>query len=70
MDKTTGLPISTPHRTYEGIKSTPKVTFSWTTTNLVFEAMDVNLHALEDCRMISWLGRQNFVELCINNTGG
>ena len=51
------------------IKLAPKARHSWTTTNLVSEALDVNLHILEDECMISWLGRGKFVELC-NGTNG
>lgn len=51
-------------------KITPKISLPWTTTNLVPKAIRVNLHVLEDDRIISWLGRQKFVELCIHVTSG
>ena len=50
--------------------SAPKVTLSWTSAKLVPEALEVNLHVLEDDRMISWLGRDKFVHLCIHGTSG
>ena len=70
MATCTDLPISDPPRQVEAIRPTPKVTLSWTTAKLVPEALEVNLHVLEDERMIAWLGREKFVELCIHGTSG
>ena len=70
MSTSAELPLSVLRRNSEGSKSTPKVTLIWTTINLVHEALRVNLHVLEDDRMISWLGRKKLVDLCIYGTSG
>lgn len=64
----TKLLISTPHCIVEFIKLAHKITHPWTITNIVLETLDVNLHTLEDDHMISWLGKQKFVELCTHGT--
>ena len=70
MSTSTELPLSVLRRNSQGSKSTPKVALTWTTANLVPEALRVDLHVLEDDRMISWLGRKKFVDLCIHGTSG
>ena len=70
MSTSTDLPLLVLRRNSEGSKPTPKITLPWTTTNLVYEALHVNLHVLEDDRMTSWLQRKFFVELCIHGTNG
>src|ERR1700737_574965 len=70
MSTSPDLPLSVLRRTVKEAKSTPKVTLPWTTANLVPEALRANLHVLEDDRMISWLGRRKFVDLCIHGKRG
>ena len=43
---------------------------SWTNARLVPEALEANFHALEDDDMIKWLGREVFVDTCINGPPG
>ena len=70
MSTSPDLPLSVLRRTVKEPKSTPKMTLPWTTANLVPEALRANLHVLEDDRMISWLGRWKFVDLCIHGKSG
>lgn len=37
---------------------------------LVPEVLDHNFCALEDADMIRWLGREKFVDTCVNGTPG
>lgn len=39
-------------------------------SNVVHEVVDVKLHVLEDDGMISWMGKKEFIELCIYDTNG
>ena len=41
-----------------------------TTALLVPEVLEYNFHALEDEDMIRWLGRERFVDTCINGNLG
>jgi len=42
----------------------------WTTAMLVPEVLDHNFCALEDADMIRWLGREKFMDTCVNGTPG
>jgi hypothetical protein len=42
----------------------------WTTAMIVPEVLHYNFHALEDEDMIRWLGREIFVDTCINGPLG
>ena len=68
MSTSPGLPLAALRHTVDERKSSGKVLLSWTTTILVPEALRANLHVLEDDRMVSWLGRRKFVELCIHGS--
>ena len=42
----------------------------WTTARLVQEALDIDLHVVEDPPMIKLLGRTKFVDLVVKGTVG
>ena len=61
---------STTHIEGSTIKWKHKASFHWMMAILVPDALYAQLHVLEDDRMISWLGRDKFVDLSIHGTNG
>ena len=70
MSTSPNLPLAALRRTVHERKSSSKVLLPWTTIILVPETLRANLHVLEDDRIVSWLGRRKFVELCIHDSSG